>query len=48
MWDIDWKRLDMIHSHTFTSGLTKKNQKKHITTSLWNRKDKEILAQMRK
>ncbi len=24
MWDIDWKRLDMIHCYTFTSGLTKK------------------------
>ncbi len=35
MWDIDWKRLDMIHSYTFTSGLTKKQQQqKHITTSL--------------
>ncbi len=26
MWNIDWKRLDMIHSYTFTSGLTKKQQ----------------------
>ncbi len=24
MWYIDWKRLDSIHSYTFTSGLTKK------------------------
>ncbi len=23
-WDIDWKKLDRIHSYTFTSGLTKK------------------------
>ncbi len=46
MWDIDWKRLDMIHSYTFTSGLTKKNT--HITTLLWNRKEKEICAQRRK
>ncbi len=26
MWDIDWKRLDMIHSYTFTCGLTKKKK----------------------
>ncbi len=40
VWDIDWKRLDMIHSYTFTSGLTKNEQKQNITTSLWNRKEK--------
>ncbi len=26
MWDIDWKRLNMIHSYTFTSGLTKQKK----------------------
>ncbi len=30
MWDIDWKRLDRIHSYTFTSGLTKKQQQKTL------------------
>ncbi len=28
MWNIDWKRLHMIHSYTFTSGLTKKKHEK--------------------
>ncbi len=39
MWDIDWKRLDRIHSYTFTKGLTKKT---HITTLLWYRVEKQI------
>ncbi len=46
MWDIDWKRLDMIHSYTFTSDLTKKL--KNITTSLWYRKEKKIWEQRQK
>ncbi len=29
MWDIDWKRLDMIHSYIFTSGLTGKKKNGH-------------------
>ncbi len=29
MWDIDWKRLNMIHSYTFTSGLTKQKTHSH-------------------
>ncbi len=44
--DVDWKRLDRIHSYTLTSGLTKK--KKNLTTSLWYTKEKDIWSQRRK